>query len=248
MPREWTELNKLVASGGNIPAKSPEAQAVIDGWHQETRDLTLILSRMTETRVEQRLPRQHLADPSKRAKDELAQLCDQKKLFVSLTIQDAAAPIDIVADLSRRSIDVGMSLKAPEDRKSSKARVNWLLRQIKSEEVEDLHVRLVWPGQSPQTQHSVTDLRADPDIVSAGKDHLSPTSMHVFLSKPLGGRFSQQTNFILDIENFVPAFYRMVGSSLAAWQKPAPKIRGGRDDPEDVSTGSISDEAGAFEA
>lgn len=128
MPREWTDLNKLVSTGGDISAKSQEAQVVIAAWHQETRDLSLILSRMTETRVEQRIPRQHLSDPNKRAKDELAWLCDDKQLRASFDISDAAAPLEVVADLSRRSIDVGMSLKAPEDRKSTKARVNWLLR------------------------------------------------------------------------------------------------------------------------
>lgn len=63
-----------------------------------------------------------------------------------------------------------------------------------------------------------------------------------------GARFTQQTNFIADIETFVPAFYKKYGSGLSAWRKPAPKIKQGRDDPEDVSTGALSDEAGIFEA
>lgn len=247
MPREWTELNQLVSSGGNIPARSAVALAVIEAWHQETRDLSLILSRMTETRVEQRISRQHLADPAKRVKDEVLDLCEQKQLRVSIIIADAAAAIDVVADLSRRSVDVGMTLKAPEDKVSAKARVNWLLRQIKVEDAENLHVRVNWPGRSPQTQHAVADLRDDADIVGEGKDRLSPTSFHVFVSKRLGSRFTQQTNFIVDIENLVPAFYRDVGSNLTAWQKPAPKIREGRDEPADVSTGSISGEAESFE-
>lgn len=246
MPREWTELNRLVASGGDIPAKSMEAHAVIEAWHQETRDLSLILSRMTETRVEQRIPRQHRTDPAKRLKDELAQLCQQKQLSVSLGISDAAAPVDILVDLARRSIDVGMMLRAPEDRKSTKARVNWLLRQLKSENFEDLYVRLIWPGRSSQTQYSVADLRENPDIASEGKGQLSPTSFFVFESRALGGRFTQQTNFIVDIEKAVPSFYKNVGSSLSAWQKPAPKIKQGRDEADDVSTDAISDEADTF--
>lgn len=248
MPREWTDLNRLVATGGVIPSKSPEAQVVVDAWHQETRDLSLILSRMTETSVKQRVSRQHLADPARRAKDELATLCEDKQLRASFSIEDAAAPLEIVADLSRRSIDVGMTLKAPDDRKSARARMNWLLRQIKLEDVEGLHVRLIWPGSSPKTQYPVLDLRMNPDLAGEGKDGLTPTSFFVFRSRTLGGRFTQVTKFIEDVETLAPAFYEEVGSSLVAWKKPAPKIKEGRSDPDDVSPEAIGDEAGTFKA
>ena len=57
MPKEWGELNKLISSGGNIPVKSPLVQPVIEAWHQEVRDLSLILSRMTGASVSHKLPR-----------------------------------------------------------------------------------------------------------------------------------------------------------------------------------------------
>lgn len=243
MPREWSDLNKLIASGGVIPSKSSEAQVVVEAWHQETRDLSLILSRMTETRVDERLPRPHFGDPARRLKDEITDLRDSKQLKVSLAIPDAISPLDIVVDLARRCIDVGMTLKAPEDRVSAKARVNWLLKQVKSEDVTDLYVRFFWPGRSAQTQHAVEDLRRDPGIVAEGKENLAPTSFQVFTSTHLGGRFTQQINFISDVERLAPAFYRDFGSSLTAWRKPPPQIKQGRDDPEDVSPEAISDEA-----
>lgn len=247
MPREWTELNKLVASGGDISVKSPEAQAVIDAWHQETRDLSLILSRMTEARVDQRLTRLHSSDPARRGKDELMQLCEQKQLSVSLEIPGAAAPIDVTVDLSRRSVDTGMTLRAPDDKKSAKARINWLLRQIKSDDVSDLYIRLNWPGRSPTTQHSVMDLRENSDIAGEGKGQLAPTKFHLFTSKHLGPRFTQRQNFIIDVESLVPDFYKHFGAHLKAWQKRAPKIKDGRDEAEHVSPDAISEHSESFE-
>jgi hypothetical protein len=38
--------------------------------------------------------------------------------------------MEIVADLNRRVITCEMTLDAPADKKSTKARVNWLTRQI----------------------------------------------------------------------------------------------------------------------
>jgi len=112
MPKEWTELNRLVSSGGNIPSKSPLARPVIDAWHQETRDLSLILSRMTGAVVSLKLPKKHRNDLDQRAKDEIAGLRDEGLLSCVISIPDAAAPMEVIADIKRRSVDVGMTLRS----------------------------------------------------------------------------------------------------------------------------------------
>lgn len=247
MPKEWGELNRLVSSGGVIPTKSPDAQVVINAWHQETRDLTLILSRMTETSVSERLSRKHRTDQAARVKDSLVVLREKVQLQADLDIPDTAAPLEVVADITRRCVDVGMTLRTPEDKVSTKARLNWLLRQIKSERQDDIYIRFFWPGKNEPTQFLVSELRGDPDKPSEGKEHLAPHSFHVFHSKRLGGRFTQQANFIADLEEIVPAFYREVGSNLVAWKKSAPKIRGDRSSAEDVSTDAIAEDAQDYE-
>ena len=247
MPKEWADLNKLVSSGGAIPARSPEAVAVVEAWHQETRDLSLILTRMTEERVSEKLPKKHVGNPAQRQKDEMADLRDRHQLSSLLDIPDAAAPVEIIADFMRRSIDVGMTLKAPRDKKSKKARLNWLLRQVKQDNVDNLYVRMFWPGSSEPTQFPVADLRANVNICEEGKERLTPYAFHVFLSKRLGARFTQQSNFITDLEAIVPEFYGSFGSRLVAWKKSAPKIKATKSSPEDVSTEAISEDAADFE-
>ena len=107
MPREWPELNKLISAGGKVPAKSLDASAALAAWHQEMRDLTLILSRQTETLVWEKLPRKHIKNAAQRAKDEYAMLREKNRLCGRLEIPNAAGPLDIVADISRRTIAVG---------------------------------------------------------------------------------------------------------------------------------------------
>ena len=241
MPAEWSELNRLVSSGGTIGTKSKEAAIVVDAWHQETKDLSLILSRLTEAAVRERLPRKHQGDPAQRAKDELLTLREKHQLQCQLEVPGAAAPIEVVADLTRRCIDVGMTLKAPTDKKSTKARLNWLLRQIKTEHLTDLYIRLLWPGTSEPTQHTVVELRENSDICETGKSHLVAHGFHLFRSKRIGARFTQQTNFIYDLEHIVPEFYGSVGSTLCAWKASPPKIKQPRDSAEDVTTEAISE-------
>lgn len=247
MPKEWSDLIRLVASGGVINAKSNEASSVLSAWHQETRDLSLILSRLTGTTVTERLSRKNRSDPLLRSKDEMKNLCENKQLKTTLQIPDAAAPLEVTVDLSRKTIDVGMTLRAPEDKVSTKARVNWLLRQIKSEKAEDIYVRLLWPGKSPPNHKSVSELRQDPLAASEGKDHLSPHTFHVYKSAHLGSRFAQQTNFIADLEACVPDFYGNIGSALTAWKKSPPKIKEDRSTAAEVSVSSFSEDAADFD-
>ncbi|ATG36366.1 putative stress response protein [Phaeobacter piscinae] len=240
MPPEWSELNKLVSAGGKILAKSPEAICVLDAWHQETKDLSLILSRQTEASVRERLNRKHAKNPADRHKDELNQLREAHQLQVSFDIPNAAAPLEVVADLNRRTIEAGMTLRAPEDKKSSKARLNWLLRQLKSEASSDLFVRMTWPGRSEDTHFPLVELVTDPDLCEKDKNGLQVVSFHIYVAKRLGGKFTQQTNFIAELETIVPDFYREVGQDLTSWRKPAPRIR---ESQTDASVQSIEDEA-----
>jgi hypothetical protein len=136
-----------------------------------------------------------------------------------------------------------MSLGAPQDRKSSIARLNWLLRQLKGLETEQCHVRANWPGSSPPTTYSVSELLENPSLITQNKEHLTVSSFVVFSSYRLGARFSQVTNFIHDLEERVPEFYRQIGQNLAQWKKSAPKIK---ESAESVDVDAIAKEADGF--
>lgn len=243
MPPEWAEINRLVSAGGKIPTKSQESSAVLDAWHQETRDLSLILSRQTETAVQEKLPRKHQMDPVQRRKDESQFLREDRQLKSVLDVPDAAAPVEIVADLARRTIDVGMTLRAPEDKVSSRARLNWLLRQVKTEKIDEVFIRMTWPGRSESTQFQLAELIADPAICEKDKNGLQVTRFHIFIARRLGSKFTQQINFIKELEDVVPFFYREIGQNLQEWRKPPPKIKANRSDAEDVDVDAMQVDA-----
>ncbi|WP_342070289.1 hypothetical protein [Yoonia algicola] len=243
MPAEWSELNKLVSAGGKISQRSQEAQSVIGAWHQETKDLSLILSRQTETSVSERLKRAHQSNIVLRDKEALEVLRDTQCLKAIFDIPNAAAPLELYADMKRRTIDVGMTLSAPRDKKSSKARANWLLRQISTDQIHDLYVRMTWPGRSEDTQFTVKELLEDVSICEIGKQNLQVLSFFVFNAKRLGARFTQQSNFIVDLEKVVPQFYQDVGQSLTEWRASAPKIKADRQEATDVSIEALEEES-----
>jgi hypothetical protein len=214
---------------------------VAEAWMQESRDLCLILSRQLKRLVSQRLSRAALADPGVRFNEDVAALCTEQALKVVMTVPNAAASIEVKADLQRRSVLVSMYLKAPEDKVSSKARLTWLLRQIPEGAQGNIHVRCQWPKTSPSTQFRLQDLREDPARIEEGKGKLKVVGFEVVWLADLGRRFEQRKTFIDELERAVPAFYETVGQHLRAWQPPAPKIAEERMQPEDVSPAAISE-------
>ena len=243
MPSAWTDVNRLVAAGGTISPKSDDAQEVIEAWHQETKDLSLILSRQTKTVVEEKLTRAHLLSPIVRQKDELELLRDNLTLESTLFVPDAAANLEIICDLARRSVTVGMQLKAPEDKVSTKARVNWLLRQIKTKQTGDIHIRLNWPGRRSSSQYEYSKLIEEPSIAEVENRGTAVTSFFICVSKKAGVKFSQQAGFISELEEIVPYFYKEVGQNLSAWKKAAPRISEDVASASDVSVDAISEDA-----
>jgi hypothetical protein len=239
MPVEWTELNRLVSAGGKIGQKSVEAETVLGAWFQETKDLSLILTRQTEAKVTERISRKLRDDVTAREKEGLEKLSKARCLEAEFDIPNAAAGLVVTADISRRTIDVGMRLRAPTDKKSSKARVNWLLRQVGPGEHPDLHVRLLWPGRSEDTQFAFSELKEAPEICEAGKETVQVLAFHIFYSRRLGSRFTQQVNFITDLETVVPEFYLDIGQKLTEWRPAAAKIKTDRQTAEDVSVDAI---------
>jgi len=138
-----------------------------------------------------------------------------------------------------------MKLRPPADRKSVKAKVAWLLRQLEKTETSGVHVRLTWPGRSVPTQHSLESLRANVDIASAGRDGWVLFALEIVLVRDLGARFAQRRNFIGELEATLPLFYEQIGQRLKAWQAPAPRLSQEKSDAEAVSPEAIAQQAEA---
>ncbi len=241
MPASWTALASAVQAGGAISAKSDEAQEVVGAWYQETRDLCLILSRQLVEDVDVKVPRAHIADPAARLKADAQALATDNCLRATFVVPNTAAAIEVSADFRKRSVFASMKVSAPADRKSTKARVNWLVRQLNKSKPDSIHIRLFWPGRAPFTQYPLAVLRDTPE--AAEQPSKVAVSFEVVFARDLGARFAQRKNFIVDLEEAIPEFYEQVGQHLKAWQPQAPRIKDDRLEASDVSTEAVQVEA-----
>jgi hypothetical protein len=222
MNSEWKEIVGKVVARAPLVRNSPLVENTVAAWHQETRDICLLMTQKLRRPVRLRLSRAHSDDPALRMSDDADYLARHGELRCTLEIPDAAAPIAVSANLGLRSITVAMSLEAPKDRQRSSARVNWLLRQLVKSNPEDIHIRLVWPGRGPASQFTLTELREKADSIVPPNS--IPTSFDISLIRDIGGKFSGAKTFIEQLEDAVPHFYSEVGERLRAYVAPPPRL------------------------
>jgi len=229
MNPEWKDLVAGVRAGAKPSRTAPEVEKTVASWHQEVRDLCLIMSRLVEREVNVKLPHAQMVDPAKRLRDDCLLMSEDKQLECLLKIPDAASLLRVQADMQTRCVNVGMAISAPTDKISARARVNWLLRQLSKIDPSDIYVRARWPGKAAPTQAALADLIEAPDPLVVPRPNMVPHTFEVVLVRDLGAKFSGVRTFIEGLEDAVPAFYERVGQNIRAWQPPAPQIKGGGD-------------------
>jgi hypothetical protein len=222
MGPHWKEVVQAVATQEVLKRTSAEVEETVNSWFQELRDMSLLLSSHVGQPVTEKIDRNLLGESSARVKQGCRTLTEQSRLFGSFVVPGAASDIEVCADLMRRSIVFSMKLKAPQDRKSTKARVNWLLRMLKDDDPR-LAIRAHWPGRKPPSQKDVSVLRADPEALEEERSDAAPHSFDVLLIDVDAKRFAGRRTFIETLEACSRDFYDLVGQNLRAWQTPPPK-------------------------
>ena len=234
MNPEWGDLVQRCRSDARLNRKADEVINTVSSWHQEQRELCLKLWPLVRARVDVKLPRAHKKDPKKRLTDDCAALCDDKRLRSEIVVPNAAAPMEVFADLSSSTITCKMRLQAPEDKKSTKARVNWLTRQIPVSEAglnAQVWIQARRRGGSAETAKKLAELRDDPIAIDDDSTASSPpTSFVIWMQADDARAFGGKRKFIEQLEALIPAFYEHVGQHLKAWVPPAPQVKREVDD------------------
>lgn len=221
MPREWSTVIDRIQAGGQIT--SPDGAKIVDAWHQEIRDLSLIMSQIISCRIATKLSRIHINDPARLKADDIDTLCQKGCLATELEVPNAASTINIFADLNARSLRVSMQIKAPRDKARNLSRTKWLLRQLKDLDLEDVYVSAIWTSRAPKTVLTLKEVREYPENLESGSKDPEIRAFEVTLKSSSARRFSGLRTFIEELELIAPLFYEKIGQHLSTWQAPPPK-------------------------
>ena len=225
MPAVWPDIVAEFSAGRPPSRRDPRLLEIADAWLQQEKELTLILSRLVNRRCTSRSERKLRRDDYDPANEILDDLADGQSLIGAFAVPDAAADIDVKADLRGRSTRISMTLQAPTDRKKPETRMNWLLSQLKNVDPKGVEIVVHWPGRLKPTFGQLADLREDPKrALEPNREH-TPYAFEVSQScHNTPAAFVGRRRFIQDLEAAIQGFYGEIGSRLTAWapKPPAP--------------------------
>lgn len=220
---EWVEACKVYFAKSKLDRKSPLGAAVVRDWDELIRCTALLMSRNLEANVTTVLTPRERKNPNERLEKLQSDFIASGELCSSLAIPDAASPVSIEADLTRRSVTVAMVVGAPKDRKRAPATVNWLLRQLSKTESGTALLVAKWPGRTPDSLAELTRVREDVDALVGARRGQLPRAFEIRLVSDLGGKFTQRRNFVPALVSCVTQFYEDIGQHIVPWQAPPPK-------------------------
>jgi len=220
MNRDWPKIVGDVQASHPINPKSDEVVDMIAVWHQEARDIALIMTRRLKEPVAISASRANLANPSLWVEQEARQFAADKILSFELDVPNAASKILVESDFLRRAVRVSMKLAAPTDRNSNSARLNWLLKQLSKSERKKIIVRCITRGKGQNFGAMADEVDPKSDEI---RDLGEIVSFQLEMSTDLGARFNSRKKFVECLEEIVPDFYNNVGQYVQAFVPPPPK-------------------------
>ena len=222
MNKDWPKLVSDIQSGHPLNPKSPEISEMITIWHQEARDVALIMTRQLGEPVSTVVARRSIQNRAGWIEGDAKQFCNDKLLGFELDVPNAASKISVEADFRRRSIRSYMKLSAPTDRKSNGARLNWLLKQLNKSDLSKIIITCITHGRA----HNFGAMAHEIDPLSYEIKELNEiVSFQVEMSADLGKYFNSRKKFVEYLEQHVPYFYKNVAEHLKGFVASPPKLK-----------------------
>lgn len=225
MSSAWNEIVKQAVGLLSFAKSSEEVAQIASDWIQESKDLSMRLSSLVNERVEVKHSKAAKADMAVLRKEIVESLANNNTLETELDVPNSAGGIKVSANLQTRQVSVSMQITAPKDKKSTSARVNWLLRMLKHEESDNLVIGATWPSRIENTHSTVSQLRTAPDSIQCNNPKVAPVNFTVNLIVDNIKAFNGRKTFITLLEESVELFYTIAGQHIKAWQASPPKAK-----------------------
>lgn len=217
-----TTIEKI---GNRIPLRlsDPELLEAVESWHEEEKDMALLLSRKLGV----------LVKSTNRDKDSIKssskKLINEGYLSGNLSIKNSVSDIKIGLDFEIKSVSMSVKVSPPMD-KGTKARITWLYKQLDAakrknptvfERIErDLIIEANVKHARQHTKVSWQDL----DTLFEEVNGKEIQAFNIVYVNKFGKSFSSNKKFIVTIENMILEYYAGIVQYLTNWNRPAPKL------------------------
>lgn len=219
----WSKTVGMITDRRPLKIESDEVVQAIESWHEEERDMALLLSRELGVFVKS-TPR--LATS---IKEDAKRLKSNFELFGNLSVKNSVSDIKIRLDFEVKTVSMSVKVIPPQD-KGTKARITWITKQLenakkKNEDVfnqisKDLLLEV-------DVKHARQHIRVPLTAIDSILDETNGREIQAFnvvLMSKFKAKFESNKGFIVKIEKMVLEYYAGIVQYLTNWNRPAPKL------------------------
>jgi hypothetical protein len=231
MGGSWVAAREGIRQG-TLRRSDPEGRDVAARFVQFIDYLALKLTQELGREV---MPARARKDTAASRVEALAgELVTRGSLTGGVRIPDAAAAIEISADLRARQLTTSVRLEAPREGRPL-SRIKWILRQLQ-DAPEDLRVEVGFANVRETSSLLLGEARDDPHrLLSASDPKRDPRTVLIALNRPLGLKTGTgHGSFVDATRGQVIDFYGAVVQNLKPWRPSAPRLSGDGREAEDL--------------
>ena len=233
MNPEWKEFISKMRSSEKLSARNKSDLTLlansVGAWHQECRDIALLLSRKVRQDVFLKLSRKHLQDPQARIDDDIQNLLgNSPNLSCEIEVPNAAAPVSISVNMNG-ILEMSMIVDAPSEKHKEirvKTRFNWLIKQLGNEKLGPLKVQTIGSRNSQNSKHiPYSNLLSDLDECIKHDVPSDPVKFKIIWQIDMASNLLSRKGFITCIEDALQPFYENVVEKIKKYQPSVPEMK-----------------------
>ena len=230
----WDELTKNIHAGSHIKISDPLVNEAVLSWHQQERDMALMLSRKVGVFVKSG-QKKFKSDLAGRLTSDCKKLVDSKCLDSTLVVKNAVSDVQVKGHFEKKSVEMSVNIFIPSD-KTVKGQIGWMKRQI-----ENCRKKYSGSGLSADIdslinselkidiniKHSKNKIRVPFNSFDSVLDEINKKELNGFsvvLVRDFRRNFGSRKNFVVTLETMLLDFYRGFVEHLVNWKQPSPKV------------------------
>jgi hypothetical protein len=223
MGAAWVEVREAARSG-SLRASDKGAMDVVRRYEQLMSFAAMLMCRELGVDVRPALSRSAIKDPDRRLQAATVALADSGILSGALRVPNAAAPIEVTADLRASRLSCSMTVDAPTTGRAV-TRVNWLVRQLRDSKPEVCIETITLRQRGKGTVRKLAELREAPKAAIDDPSR-EVRAFTISLSANAGTKRGKgRGSFVASALNGVETFYAEVAQHIKLWTPPPVKVR-----------------------
>jgi len=219
----WKETVDRIAN--RIPLKVSDAciHEAVESWHQEEKDIALILSRKLGVLVKSSVRNKDSV------KEDIRRVIKEQELFGNLSIKNSVSDIKIRVDFEVKNVSMSVKVIPPLN-KGTKAKITWIGKQLETVKKRNENVfNLIEKDLliEANIKHARNHIRIPVFNLDELLDQINGREIQAFnivLMSKFNASFGSNKKFIVLIEQMILNYYAGIVQNLTNWNQPAPKL------------------------